>query len=121
MSVSTTLTAQHRACDAEFNRLERAAYRGDWAAAAAAARAFVAATEHHFQVEEESLFPALEAATPMAAGPTAVMRAGHAQLRALLPELLADLGRHDADTLADRSFGSDLPAGLGLDPQPPGA
>ena len=101
MSFQETLTAQHRACDAEFAKIEQAAHRKDWAAAISTMQAFVDDTEAHFHYGEQTLFPALEAVAPMAAGPTAVMRSEHAQMRELFGELQAAIGRRDARALVD--------------------
>lgn len=101
MSYQQTLTEQHRACDAQFAKIEQAAHRGDWAAATAAAQAFVDDTEAHFAYEEQTLFPALEAAMPMAAGPTSVMRSEHAQMREMFEGLREAVAQQDAAALAD--------------------
>lgn len=95
------LTAQHRACDVEFTRIEQAAHQGEWPRARLATEAFIDDTETHFRNEEQVLFPALEAATPMATGPTTVMRAEHAQMRELFQDLLQAIDQQDADTLGD--------------------
>lgn len=87
MSLLETLSAEHRACDARFVEIEQAIHAGDRAAAQRAASAFTDATEAHFRYEENVLFPALESATPMAAGPVSVMRAEHTQMRELLAEI----------------------------------
>ena len=58
-------------------------------------------TEAHFRFEEEVLFPALESTTPMAAGPTSVMRSEHAQMRELFGELSDACDRCDDSRLAD--------------------
>ena len=52
---------------------------------------------HHFDVEENVLFPAFEQATGMSMGPTAMMRAEHAQMRDLLHNMAAVIvaGRRD--------------------------
>ena len=101
MSFQETLTAQHRACDAEFAKIEQAVHRKDWAAAISTMQAFVDDTEAHFHYEEQTLFPALEAVAPMAAGPTAVMRSEHAQMRELFDALSAASQTEDADAFAD--------------------
>lgn len=101
MSFQQALTAQHRACDDGLAGIEQAAHRTDWAAAAAAAAEFIAATEGHFDYEEQTLFPALEAALPAAAGPTSVMRSEHSQMRELLGELRAAIRAGDAQALGD--------------------
>jgi len=101
MAFHDVLSDQHRVCDAHFVKIEQAAQRADWQAAAAAAQAFIDATEAHFGYEEQTLFPALEAALPMAVGPTSVMRGEHAQMRALFAELVDAIGARDALALGD--------------------
>ncbi|HPE81417.1 MAG TPA: hemerythrin domain-containing protein [Gammaproteobacteria bacterium] len=101
MSFQETLTAQHRACDAEFAKIEQAVHRKDWAAAMSTVQAFVDDTESHFRYEEHTLFPALEAVAPMAAGPISVMRSEHAQMRELFGELQAAIGRRDVREVID--------------------
>ena len=54
------------------------------------------ATQRHFQMEEEVLFPAFEAATGMTGGPTQVMRGEHDQMRALLEQLAEGVSAQDA-------------------------
>ncbi len=77
----------HRRCDALWSQVEGAVDAG--ADEGAAWRAFADAMERHFQMEEEVLFPRLEERTgmPPGAGPTAVMRAEHAQMRGLLAQM----------------------------------
>jgi iron-sulfur cluster repair protein YtfE (RIC family) len=52
--------------------------------------------EDHFRFEEETLFPPLESASPMASGPTGVMRGEHLQMRRLLAELTEAARARDA-------------------------
>ncbi len=101
MSFKQVLARQHRACDEELVRIEQAAHEADWAGVVQATRVFVEDTEAHFRFEEQVLFPALESATPMAAGPTSVMRSEHAQMRDLFGELQDAGERRDAAQLAD--------------------
>lgn len=82
-------TADHRACDELWAAVEVAAEAGDTAGARAAFAAFDAATRRHFEMEEEVLFPAFEAATGMTMGPTRMMRIEHEQMRALLGRMAA--------------------------------
>jgi len=80
--------ADHRRCDALWVAVEGVADGKDTAAAASAWRAFSDAMHRHFRMEEEVLFPDLEAATGMAgAGPTAVMRMEHDNMRAVLKDM----------------------------------
>lgn len=81
------MTTKHRDCDALFAAAENAAHEGDLAAAAAAFATFAESLRQHLVIEEEVLFPAFEARTGMAGGPTAVMRMEHAQMRAMLDQL----------------------------------
>jgi hemerythrin-like domain-containing protein len=99
------LTGQHRACDADFARIEQAAHRGDWSRAKRAAYDFVEHTEAHFAREEDILFPRLLEVAPNAAGPTSVMRQEHLQMRQQFNELLAAVDREDIDELSDVAEG----------------
>jgi hemerythrin-like domain-containing protein len=99
MSFSNTLGGEHRACDRAFAAIERAAQMADWQGAETACHEFLARTERHFRYEEETLFPALCKARPMAEGPVAVMRAEHAQVRELATDLAAAVAEHDLDGL----------------------
>ena len=89
------LTNEHRDCDALF---ADAAHEGDLAAAGSAFAAFAESLRQHLAIEEEVLFPAFEARTGMAGGPTAVMRMEHVQMRTLLEQLQRAL---DAGSLDD--------------------
>jgi len=101
MSINTQLSHQHRSCDQLLMAVERAVHGGDWPAAAAAMERFSAATLEHFQLEEAVLFPALMAATPMAAAPTAVMRSEHEQMRQLFLELADAVAARDSGEVRD--------------------
>ena len=89
-------TTDHRRCDTLWSEVEAAADASDQPRLAAAFEAFAAATERHFHMEEEVLFPAFEAATGMSGGPTMVMRMEHVQIRGLLSQLatLVTAGAH---------------------------
>jgi hemerythrin-like domain-containing protein len=97
MSIESVMKADHRRCDELYSAVEEAAGAGDPAAAKKAATAFIEASERHFTLEEESLFPALEARFPGALGPTTVMRHEHAQLRDAFEQLGAALAAGDLD------------------------
>lgn len=101
MSFQQSLAAQHRSCDAEFVKIEQAAERGDWALASGAAASFVAETQAHFLYEEEVLFPALQAAAPMTAGPVTVMCNEHLQMRELFADLIDATRDQDRRLLSD--------------------
>ncbi len=67
-SIAETLTADHRRCDRLLALVEAATGAGGWDPVVREAREFERAMERHFRFEEEALFPALEAAAPMASG-----------------------------------------------------
>lgn len=95
--LTAPLVADHRHCDGLFANAEDAAQRTDWAACRRHFDAFTSAMLHHFDIEENVLFPAFEQATGMAMGPTAMMRSEHAQMRDLLNNMAAVIaaGRRD--------------------------
>jgi hemerythrin-like domain-containing protein len=101
MHYSETLEAQHRRCDADLLHTERLAHHGDWRTSAQAANDFVTHSEEHMRYEENTLFPRLVAALPMAAGPTAVMCSEHHQVRILCRELTAAVAAQDADGVGE--------------------
>jgi len=93
----------HRACDAAWAEVERAAADGDVAATHARFTSFAAAMERHFTFEEERLFPALDAATGMGGmGPIAVMRHEHAQMRRLLATIAVAARAGDTAAVIDQ-------------------
>jgi hemerythrin-like domain-containing protein len=96
-SISNSMTRHHRECDERFAAAEGAAAGGDWARAATELASFRTAMEHHFSIEEETLFPAFERHTGMTAGPTEVMRMEHAEMRDLFERLAAAAEARDAD------------------------
>jgi len=95
--LTAPLVADHRHCDGLFATAEDAVQRSDWAACRGHFDVFRAAMLHHFEVEENVLFPAFEQATGMSMGPTAMMRSEHAQMRDLLNNMAAVIaaGRRD--------------------------
>jgi hemerythrin-like domain-containing protein len=95
-SIAATLTADHRRCDRLLALVESATDAGRWERIDAEVQPFVQAMEGHFLFEEEVLFPQLVDSTPMAVGPTTVMRREHQQLRALLTDLSEAVQARDA-------------------------
>ncbi|WP_184198213.1 hemerythrin domain-containing protein [Chitinimonas taiwanensis] len=94
-----TLIHQHHEADALLARVEGALRGGDWPQAQ---RCFDEAEQSllgHFELEEQQLFPAFEAATGMRHGPTAVMRDEHATMRDLLDSCRMQLIAADRDGL----------------------
>ena len=87
MSITDTMTRNHKQCDELFAAAEEAVDGGDWEAATAGFERFRDDTLRHFQCEEEVLFPAFEGRTGSTEGPTAMMRYEHAQMRALIEQM----------------------------------
>ncbi len=93
------LTRCHRKCDALWSAVEESSESGQTQAAQQlAVAAFCKATRSHLDLEEGTVFPALEAATGSAGfGPSAMMRREHQQMRGLMTqiELAAESGAID--------------------------
>ena len=85
-----------------LDALDKAAFealgRGDLVAARALFAHFARGLDRHIRFEEEFLFPAIEerAGLPPHAGPTAVMRAEHVEIRACLASIAASLAADGA-------------------------
>jgi len=78
----------HRDCDARWADVEELLDTEDIDAARPAWEKYLAGMQRHIAMEEEVLFPAFEQASDLLeAGPTAVMRQEHEQIRALLAEI----------------------------------
>jgi uncharacterized protein (DUF2249 family)/hemerythrin-like domain-containing protein len=92
--INEALSWDHDRLDA----LEEAAFRmraaGDLQSAYDLYAEFSAGLQRHIGFEEELLFPAFEAGTgmPPTAGPTAVMRAEHREIRELLERIAGGIG-----------------------------
>lgn len=86
-SISSFMTADHRACDLRLADLENHAAAGRWPQAQAAWDAFGAAMHCHFRREEDVLFLAFEQATGGGGGPTFVMRMEHDQMRTTMEQI----------------------------------
>jgi iron-sulfur cluster repair protein YtfE (RIC family) len=100
-TLSRYLTEDHAHCDDLFAAAENAVAAADWTTVEAGFDRFRAATQRHFQCEEDILFPAFESATGMTAGPTMVMRSEHEQIR----QALAAMAEAVADRNADAYLG----------------
>lgn len=96
MNAIACLTQQHRDCDAILAQAEQAVRHGDWTTAGQTCLRLARDLEQHFQLEEQQLFPAFEAATGMYSGPTAVMRQEHQEIRLLLQDMADALHATDA-------------------------
>lgn len=91
------LHQDHARCDDLYLKAERLAADADVAAADKAFLAFSEAMARHFAMEEQVLFPAFEETTGNTAGPTAVMRHEHEQMRGLFADMAAALSAGRAD------------------------
>ncbi len=94
------LGSDHRACDDLFAAAEENAAKKNWDSASKLFSQFHKAMERHFTMEEDVLFPAFEAKTGSAMGPTQVMRMEHEQMRALMNDMKAAVAAgNDTDYL----------------------
>ena len=101
-TASDFMTDDHHTCDALWADVEAKADTGDLPATRAAFAAFERAMQRHFDFEEQTLFVALDNATGMhGAGPTAVMRSEHAQMRRVLHAMAGALAGDDAEGLLE--------------------
>jgi len=94
-TISSFLTADHRACDEEFANLENAVASEKWEESQEKLNKFIADLLHHFDMEEKVMFPVFEEVTGMKQGPTMIMRMEHDQMRQLLSALQEDLVKKD--------------------------
>ena len=97
MIISQFMTQEHRNCDTEFAQAEQLAAEGKWEEAEQAFLKFADDTIRHFKREEDELFPAFEAQTGSAEGPTQVMRYEHEQVRGLIGKMAQALESQDRD------------------------
>ncbi len=81
------LRHHHKHCDDLFVAAEAAAAASNWPQCQALLSRLGDAIDDHFCTEESVLFPAFEAATGMAGGPTQMMRGEHARMRELLGQM----------------------------------
>ncbi|MBF0219269.1 MAG: hemerythrin domain-containing protein [Gammaproteobacteria bacterium] len=101
MSIAEFMRDDHKHCDALFAAAEGMACRGDWLEVQRSSDNFIHRTERHFSLEEEILFPRFEEVSGMpqggSAGPTAMMRSEHQQMRGLFVQLLAAVTAKDSE------------------------
>jgi hemerythrin-like domain-containing protein len=90
-TISSFLTADHRACDEEFANLENVVAAENWEKAQVQLNKFITDLLHHFDMEEKVMFPTFEDVTGMIQGPTMIMKMEHDQMRQLLNALQEDL------------------------------
>lgn len=99
-ALTRPLKDHHKFCDDLFADAEAAVAMKDWQNALSLTVRFSDELENHFRTEEESLFPAFEAATGMTGGPTQVMRYEHAQMRDLLEQMATAMKQQDGNAFA---------------------
>jgi hemerythrin-like domain-containing protein len=86
-SIQEFMTQHHKQCDDLLVDAEGAIAANDWTEFALGWSAFEKETLHHFELEEQVLFPEFEAQTGMVGGPTNVMRQEHSQIRAMFEQM----------------------------------
>ncbi len=96
-TISSYMESEHQACDEFFVDSEQAVSEQKWEQAQKGFSAFHRAILHHFSMEEEILFPAVEEVAGSSMGPTQVMRMEHEQMRGLFTEMEQALAARDAD------------------------
>lgn len=99
--LAQTMRLDHARCDLLFSKAEAAAEDARWADCETQTVQFVDALLHHFDVEENVLFPAFETRTGMSSGPTQVMRSEHEQMRQVAQMLKDGAAAQDGDAFAD--------------------
>jgi len=97
MGIAQYLTPEHRECDNIFARAESAVASGDFELGKEEFLKFADETLLHFKKEEDELFPAFEAATGSAQGPTMVMIHEHEQVRGLMGKMAQAIENQDKD------------------------
>ncbi|GJL81840.1 MAG: hypothetical protein DHS20C01_14740 [marine bacterium B5-7] len=102
-TIKDKMTDDHRHCDEMFAEAEDLVTRDDWTNAIKRFDEFAKAMDHHFNMEEEVLFPQFEQATGITAGPTEVMRSEHSQMRLLIEAMDDAVHRSDSDEYLGQS------------------
>ncbi|MCU7923363.1 MAG: hemerythrin domain-containing protein [Candidatus Thiodiazotropha sp. (ex Dulcina madagascariensis)] len=97
--ISQLFIQDHRRCDEMFVAMEQAFSQGEWSRAEKTLDGFIHAMEHHFNVEEERLFPVLEQASSQANGPVRVMMMEHVQMRHLFKTLCTAMQQRSKETI----------------------
>ena len=95
-SVTAYLSWDHDRLDAILRSVRARVEAGDWEAARQEYGSFADGLDRHIRLEEGILFPLFEERTGMTAGPTAVMRVEHCEIRGALEIMRDGLGRSDA-------------------------
>jgi iron-sulfur cluster repair protein YtfE (RIC family) len=96
-TIKAIMQDNHRHCDELYATAEGAVAEGDWSGADQAWKSFCQELDTHITEREEGqLFPALEAVNGPA-GPIAVMRSEHEQMRALVAQMNEALAARDSE------------------------
>lgn len=91
-TISSFLTQDHRDCDEAFASMEQCVAKENWSESEKMFNTFVADLFHHFDMEEKIMFPVFEERTGMHnAGPTAMMRMEHEQMRNVVSQMREDI------------------------------
>lgn len=93
--ITSFMSDDHRNCDDAFVDFENIIADGQWSETLKCWNIFWQKLTHHFEMEENKLFPAFEAATGMTNGPTMIMRSEHQQMRGLVAEMERSLADKD--------------------------
>jgi hemerythrin-like domain-containing protein len=94
-TVTAYLSWDHDRLDAILRSVRARVEAGDWDAARREYVPFADGLDRHIRLEEGILFPIFEERTGMTAGPTAVMRVEHCEIRGALETMREGLGRSD--------------------------
>jgi hemerythrin-like domain-containing protein len=97
------LGGQHQDVLGRLDEVERALGAGDSSALAPFASYLVQEVAHHFEIEEQALFPLLARHLGSEQGPLAVMNAEHASFRELLRQLSDGLDSGRAGQAQERA------------------
>ncbi|WP_229506620.1 hemerythrin domain-containing protein [Massilia sp. BJB1822] len=100
-TIGSFLGQDHQDCDEQYLLAEAHAGSGNWAAAELDFAAFAKVLEQHMQMEEQIMFPALEAAIGSNYGPTSVMRSEHQQLRQIVGRMSDSIAQRSTDAFFD--------------------
>jgi len=100
-TIQQAFSADHRDCDETLASVEKGLIAKAGAESDKAFARFRAQLEGHFNAEEQTLFPALEAAFSDGSGPVAVMRSEHTQVRELCDQVQDLIDRGDFERAAE--------------------
>ncbi|MBA5760883.1 hemerythrin domain-containing protein [Vibrio sp. 404] len=96
-SIQEFMTQHHKTCDDLLVEAEAVLANKDWGTFAERWAQFEKETLHHFDLEEQILFPAFEQQTGMTAGPTMVMRQEHAQIKSMFEQMASAIEQQDIE------------------------